>query len=293
MIFIINRYYYLYFRIVENAKTRKLLSTQYKEKHHILPKSLGGSDEAENLVELTYKEHRICHKLLVKFTIGKDRSKMAYSLLFFKVNDTTKKAIGKYISEYKSLFTVITDGEIDKRWLKGEPIPDGFRKGFSPATVKKHGDGNKSKKWITDGITSKQPKDGILPDGWYYGQAEYQKEKNSLANSGENNPMFGRIWVTNGQVNRAIKKCDDIPLGWYLGKKEKLSAKKAEAKLGNKNPMFGKVPANAIKIILNGIEYNSMKEAMEKTGMTRTTMEKLVREESLCPCNRAVGGATL
>lgn len=281
MLFITNRYHDLYFRIIEKARNRILPTDCYREKHHIVPKSLGGSNSNSNLVELTYKEHRICHKLLVKFTTGKNRSKMAFSLLFFKIDERTKRRLAKYFSEYYSLFTVITDGNIDKKWPKDKSVPIGFRIGMSPATVKKHGDGNKGKKWITNGVESRQPKDGYLPEGWYYGQADYQKENSRIANSGENNPMFGKKWVTNGITNRVIDNVDEVPKGWQLGKKEKLGIKKAESKLGEKNPMFGKVPANAIKININGVEYNSMKEAREKTGMTRTAVEKLVRGETL------------
>mgnify|MGYP000733483175 CR=1 FL=1 len=34
--------------------------------HHILPKCLGGTDDLENLVELTAEEHFVAHQLLVK-----------------------------------------------------------------------------------------------------------------------------------------------------------------------------------------------------------------------------------
>ena len=38
----------------------------YTEKHHIIPKSLGGSDDKCNIVELTAREHFVCHLLLSK-----------------------------------------------------------------------------------------------------------------------------------------------------------------------------------------------------------------------------------
>lgn len=38
----------------------------YTETHHILPKSMGGSDEKSNLVVLSAREHFICHWLLYK-----------------------------------------------------------------------------------------------------------------------------------------------------------------------------------------------------------------------------------
>ena len=38
----------------------------YVERHHIVPKCLGGNDEISNLVILTAREHYIAHILLAK-----------------------------------------------------------------------------------------------------------------------------------------------------------------------------------------------------------------------------------
>ena len=72
--FIENKYHSLYFSIIENAKHRKI--DDYVEKHHIIPKSMGGSNDPSNLVSLTAREHFICHRLLMKITSGKDKVKM-------------------------------------------------------------------------------------------------------------------------------------------------------------------------------------------------------------------------
>lgn len=37
---------------------------EYKERHHIIPKCMGGSDDEENLVDLLLREHIVAHKLL-------------------------------------------------------------------------------------------------------------------------------------------------------------------------------------------------------------------------------------
>lgn len=67
------------------VESRKLLDRNkkdgtYYEIHHILPKSLGGSNDKDNLVFLTAKEHFVAHLLLTHFLKGKDRSKMVYAL---------------------------------------------------------------------------------------------------------------------------------------------------------------------------------------------------------------------
>lgn len=56
----------------------------YTEKHHILPKSFGGSNKKENLVELTIREHYVCHLLLTKMVSGELRAKMIYALSLIK-----------------------------------------------------------------------------------------------------------------------------------------------------------------------------------------------------------------
>lgn len=53
-----------YTQLINKAKTRKLLG--YKEKHHVIPKCMGGTDSSTNLVILTPEEHYLAHLLLVK-----------------------------------------------------------------------------------------------------------------------------------------------------------------------------------------------------------------------------------
>lgn len=53
-----------YDKLMEKSKTRILEG--YVEKHHIVPKCLGGTDEQENIAILTPEEHFLAHQLLVK-----------------------------------------------------------------------------------------------------------------------------------------------------------------------------------------------------------------------------------
>ena len=64
-----NKYTIVYNNIINRAKARVL--DEYSEKHHIIPRCLGGTDKKENLVRLTAREHFICHRLLVKMVEGK------------------------------------------------------------------------------------------------------------------------------------------------------------------------------------------------------------------------------
>jgi len=78
-------YQKIYDAIIVNAKkyanfrkNQKKLKLQYFEKHHVIPKCLGGNNLKENLVLLTPKEHFICHKLLCKIFPESGKLKYAY-----------------------------------------------------------------------------------------------------------------------------------------------------------------------------------------------------------------------
>ena len=65
----------IYNQIVERAKNRVL--DCYTESHHIVPRCMGGSDEKENLVNLTAREHFICHRLLTQIHPNNNKLKFA------------------------------------------------------------------------------------------------------------------------------------------------------------------------------------------------------------------------
>ena len=54
----------IYNQIIDRAKIRVLEG--YKEIHHIIPRCVGGTNDKDNLVTLTAREHFICHWLLVR-----------------------------------------------------------------------------------------------------------------------------------------------------------------------------------------------------------------------------------
>lgn len=64
-----------YENLILKAKSRVLDS--YKEKHHVIPRCLGGNDDTDNIVELLPEEHYIAHLLLVK--MYPDESKLIYA----------------------------------------------------------------------------------------------------------------------------------------------------------------------------------------------------------------------
>ncbi len=74
--FLDNKYKRIYDQLCERAINR--IAVGYTEKHHVLPKSLGGT-KGDNLVRLTGREHYIAHMCLMRCTVGAAKRKMVYA----------------------------------------------------------------------------------------------------------------------------------------------------------------------------------------------------------------------
>lgn len=92
-------YKHIHDSIIEKAKkeNRKKTDTNYYESHHIVPKSLGGSNKNSNRVLLTAREHYIVHKCLVLIYLKED-DKNAYHKM---VHALHRFLYSKNSSEYK------------------------------------------------------------------------------------------------------------------------------------------------------------------------------------------------
>lgn len=76
-IFLKNKYSKVYYNIIRTAGSTPRVG--YTEKHHIIPKCLGGDNSKENLVRLSAREHFVCHLLLTRMI---DDPKKLMSLRF-------------------------------------------------------------------------------------------------------------------------------------------------------------------------------------------------------------------
>lgn len=64
-------YQKIYDQLIGRAVHRLSISG-YKETHHIIPKSMGGTDDQHNLVDLTAREHFIAHNCLARIYGGRE-----------------------------------------------------------------------------------------------------------------------------------------------------------------------------------------------------------------------------
>ena len=117
VVFLENKYTRWYYNITTNARARQLPKESYIEKHHILPKALGGNNSEINLANLTAREHFVCHLLLTKMTTG-----YHLELMRFAVGKFTQVAPGqkrKFTSwEYKKIRENISQARTGKKHSK-------------------------------------------------------------------------------------------------------------------------------------------------------------------------------
>jgi hypothetical protein len=104
-----SKYTKWYFSIIENARNKTY--DDYTETHHIIPKSLNGSNESTNLVVLSYREHFILHMLLPKMIDNPEQKrKMYYALSMMRRKTNLVKINSKYFDIIKKSLKIATLG---------------------------------------------------------------------------------------------------------------------------------------------------------------------------------------
>ena len=116
-----NKYNKWYNQIIDRAKGR-VLKPPF-ERHHIKPRSLGGTDDRENIAFITPREHFICHWLLIKMTTGEDHYKMLNALRMMRAENPGQKRYQTKITSrvYESIKLEYARLQSDR--IRGEKNP--------------------------------------------------------------------------------------------------------------------------------------------------------------------------
>jgi hypothetical protein len=139
-------YKHHYEKLIQRAKNRTL--PKPFERHHVIPKCLGGSDECSNIVCLTPEEHYIAHQLLVKIYPTND--KLVHAAIMMTVNRSSNKIYG---------------------WLRRRFIE------IQSESQKGKGNSQHGTLWINNGKEAKKVKSCLdIPEGWYLGRALKKKK---------------------------------------------------------------------------------------------------------------------
>lgn len=140
----------IYDSIIGNAKGKSY--DGYTEKHHIIPRSLGGSNDPSNLVILSAREHFICHYLLIK--IHKNNQSNFYKMI-------------------KALAMMLCSSQNQIRYSPSRKY-EIIRNEYSKAQSLNQLGSNNSQfgtRWITNLIEDKKHLKHLkIPDGWYLGR---------------------------------------------------------------------------------------------------------------------------
>lgn len=84
-------YKLLYSKLVLRFKSQQIQDDIYVETHHIVPRHAGGDDSDENLVVVTYRQHRLLHKVRFK-AFGEKGDFIAYRLMY-KIEPDKKRLL--------------------------------------------------------------------------------------------------------------------------------------------------------------------------------------------------------
>jgi hypothetical protein len=130
-----------YYDIIKKAKgqPRKKGNGIYYEKHHIIPKSIGGNDDKNNLVLLTAKEHYMCHLLLPKMCVVNEHKVSMSRAFFYMSNGMVKERYTSKIYDYvkKSNAKIISEALSGENcYMYGVPKTDEIKKKISQTRIK-------------------------------------------------------------------------------------------------------------------------------------------------------------
>ena len=103
-----------YHTLIQKAKSRVLEG--YVEKHHILPKCMGGTDTLDNLVALTPEEHFVAHQLLIK--IYPNEPKLIYAAQMMCIKNKKHQRNNKFYGWLKRKFSLSRLGQKRKKYKK-------------------------------------------------------------------------------------------------------------------------------------------------------------------------------
>lgn len=177
-----NKYSKWYNNIINKAASRKLPGGTYKERHHIIPRCLGGDNSKSNLVDLTAREHFICHWLLTKMVVA-EQQKLVWFALF--AMGTGHKKQHRYATQITSrVYSRLKEirSAIVSEQLTGRPVSVETRNKIRDAQLgikrKPHSEETKAK--MRAAAKHRKP------------DSEETRLKKSLARKGKPSPLKGR-----------------------------------------------------------------------------------------------------
>jgi len=202
-----NKYTTTYYKIINRAKSRTL--TEYIEKHHIIPRSLGGNDSLDNLVELTAREHFICHLLLTKMLTGKDKAKMSqavWMMVSCSSDNQSRYKVNNRVYEKLKVNMSMVKKDIST-WNKGVSPNDATRLKLRSASISNLVKSGKITQEEAE-FRNAQP----LPE-----IKKYNKRKNKVVKTPKGRSKGGWKWSDEDKEKLSLQRLGRTP--WNKGRK--------------------------------------------------------------------------
>jgi hypothetical protein len=168
--------------IIDRAKNR--IIDGYTEKHHIVPKCMGGNNKNINIVKLTAKEHWLIHLLLIEIYPDNNKLKIAIRKMMMKSNNQNRDYVisGKQFERLRKMVSEAHSKLLTGRKLK--PFTDEHKKNLSNS-MKGRVSPNKGKK-LSD---ETKIKIGIRSKGRNCGDKNHMRKPEFREFMKLNNPM--------------------------------------------------------------------------------------------------------
>jgi hypothetical protein len=296
-----NKYTKWYFKIINKAK--ETVKQGYVEKHHIIPRCLGGLNTYDNLIELTAREHLVCHLLLIKMH-DSDKLKFALFKMLLGSNKQKRLTSSRWYVYAKILMSKaakiretgnttyhnpVTDEE--RRFKKGDAIPENWIRGWSLKRRATHTYHSGKIGYVKGNIRitlapNETPPEGFIRGGlripncnglagskWYYSPTTGEEEQTFIPKEGW---IKGRskIWINNGIHNRQINFIlDSIPEGYTQGRirKEKPTKQKR---------VYGPI-SDETRLKMSLVKKNKPMSEETKRKISESNKGKIISEETL------------
>lgn len=132
--------------------------TEYHERHHIIPKCIGGTDDKNNLIDLYAKEHFIAHKLLAKENPNNLSLIQAYNIMAF-TNNKNQNRYELSPDEYEEVRKAYSQALKEK--YKDKTKHPCYGTHLSEERKKKIGEINKNNKYCVGRVVSQETREKI------------------------------------------------------------------------------------------------------------------------------------
>jgi hypothetical protein len=231
----------IYNAIVSKAKAedrKKIKDGIYYERHHIIPKCMGGSNDKSNLILLTAKEHYMSHRLLCEIYPDNRLLLFAMRCMINGLTSSKKRYIpyGRIYARLKEAHSLLNIGSIrsDDTRKKMSSAAKGKLKGpMSSETKKKLSDLRKgsihseeTKKKMSGKIRSEETKKKMSESAKGRIMSEESKQKIGNASKGRN---IGRIITEESR-----KRMSDAKIGKVLSDETKKKMQESQKNRWNK-----------------------------------------------------------